>query len=135
MSYLFLLFIFWNVLAPLPPGYAINPRTGECGKLGWEDEYGQYLLFPPWEKHYDSFIQNGNAICPLDQTNTVETCCTKVGFTYVPGDMGKQHGIMLWTPVAFLMLLLQILPLLGIGLVGYWIIKWSTKRDRQDEAN
>ena len=134
MRDLILLFLFCNVLAPSPPGYAIKPQTKECGSLGQEDEYGQYLLFSPWEKHYDNLIQNGSASCQLDQYNTVETCCKKVGYTYVLGDIGKQHGIMLLTPIAFIVLSFKVLPFLLIGLVVYWFIKWSNKRDDQSKA-
>jgi len=134
MRYLIFLSIFWNILAPLPPGYAINPQTKECGSIGWEDEYGQYLLFPPWEKHYGDLIQNENVSCQVDQYNTVEICCQKVGYTYLPGNIGKQYGIMLMTPVGFIVLLFKVLPFLIIGFILYRLIKWSNKRENQNKV-
>lgn len=134
MRFLILLFLWSLFFAPLPPGYAINPQTNECGSLGPEDEYGEYLLLSPWEKHYDQVIQNGSANCQIGQDNTVETCCKKVGYTYVPGDIGKQCGIMLLTPIAFIVWFFKVLPFLLIGLVIYWLIKMSNKRDDQNNA-
>jgi hypothetical protein len=112
MRFLFLLTIFWNIFSPAAPGFAINPQTKECGWLGGEDEYGQYTMFPPWEKHYGALIQNGDKSCKLDQAHDVETCCKMVGYTYVPGDMGSKHGVMLFP------LMMQVGPFLLLG----WII-------------
>lgn len=127
MRYLIFLLLFWNVLTPSPPGYAVNPQTKQCGSLGWEDEYRRYSLPSPWEKHYESVIQNGNASCQLDQFNTVETCCKKVGYMYVPGDIGEQYGTTAMTSVAFIVLASKALPFLLIGLIVYALIRWLMK--------
>jgi hypothetical protein len=89
-SLLLIISFIWSFLAPLPPGIAINPETKECGDYYGGDEYGAYVLPPPWEVTYNPTINTGKGTIRWE--GSTEEYCRQIGYTFVPGELGHIYG-------------------------------------------
>lgn len=121
----------WSMLAPMPPGVAYNPETGECGYYFGGDEYGGYVLPDPWVVTYDAEISTAT------NGDGVEAYCEQLGYTYVPGNMGQIYGKHQRSSLYYLMLITTYAPvccipavlLMGVGLVILWRYKKNKKAE------
>jgi hypothetical protein len=123
--------LLFSILAPLPPGIAINPETKECGDYFGGDEYGAFIMPPPWEIHYERPIQSKSGTYEVDRgPNSTEKVCNQMGLTYIPGNLGKQYGSYRYSPLHWTMLMVYLCPLLIVIVISSLIIKWAISRKR-----
>lgn len=131
-SSLLIIVFIWSLLAPLPPGIAINPETKECGQYFGGDEFGGYVLSSPWEVIYDPNIHKDSGKVQWEEI--VKDYCQQIGYSYVPGNMGEIYGqhkrSNIYSIVQFIKIapLILIIALISIGLLIY--IKIMKKRKR-----
>jgi hypothetical protein len=129
MRILLLLAFFFVHAAPLPPGVAYNPESGECGSYFGGDEYGGYVLPDPWVVTYDAEISTGN------YDVGVQAYCEQLGYTYVPGNMGQIYGTHQRSSLYYLRVITKYAPvccisailLIGVGIVILWRYKKKKK--------
>ena len=141
MKMLIVLAFLWNLLAPLPPGIAVNPQTKECGYFGyWEDEYATYYFPSPWKKYYPTFdstqkvsvIQTETGSCQWDfSDSSTESCCRQLGYAYVPGNLGKERGQLVWTGYTVILLCIKWMPLVLALMAVLFVAFLITKRKKR----
>ena len=135
MKSVILVMLSLTLLAPMPPGVAMNPDTGECGSYMGGDEYATYNLPEPWVVNYGDPIVDENGSHQWDRKpDSIEAFCTELGYTYVPGDMGTLYGKRKSSPVFFTIFLCKAFPLLllatGIILLVTLVAKRKKKRSQ-----
>jgi hypothetical protein len=90
--------ILWFLLAPLPPGIALNLETKECAGYWAGDEYVDYVLPEGWvayELGSQNRIETEIGACtytPSDEYGAAESCCRELGCTYVGDEIGKRRS-------------------------------------------
>lgn len=90
---LIIYFFFFGVLAPMPPGIAYNPETGECGYYMGGDEYASYQLPAGWVINYGETIQNETGSHEWDgRHDSIEQFCEELGYSYVQGNIATEFG-------------------------------------------
>lgn len=125
----------WFFLAPMPYGIALNHQTKECGSYWGGDEFAIYHLPSEWKIYYPGnggLIQTEVGSCSLK--DGVQRCCEQLGYTYVPGNIGEQRGILLWTEVSFLYLCFRWGPFAAIGLVVFLILRHLGKTNSHPDS-
>jgi hypothetical protein len=92
-----LLATLWLLLAPLPPGIALNFETGECAGYWAGDEYVDYALPEGWiayELGRQGRIETEVGTCiyaPSDGYGPAESCCRDLGYRYVGDGVGRRR--------------------------------------------
>ena len=87
----------WILLAPLPPGIALNFETRECAGYWAGDEYVDYALPKGWvayELGSQSRIETEVGTCTYAPSNgyePAESCCRELGYQYVGDEIGKRR--------------------------------------------
>jgi hypothetical protein len=128
--------ILFVLLAPMPPGIAMNPDTGECGYFMGGDEYGSFLLPEPWIINYGDPIQNETGTHQWDKNHeSIESFCVELGYTFVPGNMASLYGKELKSSVYYMTVFCKTVPIflavmaaiLGIVIISKIVKKHKTK--------
>jgi hypothetical protein len=98
------------LFAPLPPGLALNDTTGECGDYRGGDEFATYKLPEEWKVYYavEGVIRTDAGSCSLEEST--QECCRKLGYRYIPGNVGEVRGSYRWSFYSFLILFINVLP-------------------------
>ncbi len=122
------------LLAPAPPSLALNPQTNECGAYWGGDEWTYYKLPDGWKIYYpqDDLITTDAGSCPR-QGNwdaAVESCCRKLGYTYVPGNLGVERGRIGRTPYAYMLMGWLAAPCVLVALIIIVILLFVRRRKR-----
>jgi hypothetical protein len=129
MKLIIILCMFFNIMAPMPPGIAINPETKECGDYFGGDEYGSYNLPDPWQIIYHPTIETDGGT--VEWNGTTEEYCKQIGYTYVPGNIGTIYGREVKSPIFFTLIIMVVAPILillaVIGLIYSLVTKWMRK--------
>lgn len=132
MKTAFLVIMILNLLAPMPPGVAMNPDTGECGSYMGGDEYASYPLPEPWVVNYGDPIEDKNGSHHWDgNADSIEAFCTELGYTYVPGNLATLYGQRKSSPVFFTMLLCKTLPFLLLAIVIITVVLLIVRRKKK----
>jgi hypothetical protein len=109
----------WLLLAPLPPGIALNLETKECAGYWAGDEYVDYKLPEGWvayEVGSQDRIETEVGTCtyaPSDGYGAAESCCRELGYRYTGDEIGKRR------PAALTWIILAIL---GVGAGGVCLV-------------
>jgi hypothetical protein len=89
--------ILWFLLAPLPPGIALNLETKECAGYWAGDEFVDYVLPEGWvayELGSRGQIETEIGTCnyaPSERYSAAENCCRELGYQYVGDGIGKRR--------------------------------------------
>jgi len=133
ISQLLIIGFVWNLLAPLPPGIAINPETKECGQYFGGDEFGGFALASPWEVIYDPAIQTGSGMVQWERS--VAEYCQQISYTYIPGNLGEIYGQHSKSNIFYIFLFAKIAPwvlILAVILIGYTL--YSKRKKKRKSA-
>ena len=105
------------LLAPWPPGVALNHETRECGSYMRGDEYGGRKLPAGWEAHYagDPEIHTETGSCSF--SGDAEDCCEELGYTYV-GSVGDFSWSPLMIGILIYVAIVALAVLSAVGFVG-----------------
>jgi hypothetical protein len=130
MKTLIALTYLWILLAPLPPGIALNHQTKECGEIWGGDEYATYNLPAGWKTYHpqDGFFQTEIGSCPWNGSSGIESCCQQLGYTYVADNIGAERGQLIWTPYAIVLFCFKFIPLVLVLVVVSLLVFFVGKR-------
>ena len=121
-----------NLLAPMPPGIAMNPDTGECGYYMGGDEYASYKLPEPWVVNYGDPIEDENGSHHWDgKAESIEAFCGELGYTYVQGNIATLYGQRKSSPLLFTTFLCKALPFLLLAIVIIIVVSILARRKRK----
>ena len=124
------------LLAPLPPGMAINPQTRECGYYWGGDEWINNKLPDEWQIYYprNELITTDAGSCPWQGNWDIasESCCRKLGYTYVPGNLGLERGQPIRTQFAYMILAMKLAPFVLVALIVIVVVLLVRRRKRRE---
>jgi hypothetical protein len=133
-THLVVIILLWNSLfAPLPPGIAVNPETGECGYYWGGDEYVSYDLSKPWVINYGTSIQVETGTYQWDgREATIERFCSEIGYTYISGNLGEKYGQRSLLSPSYILLAIAYAPPIILLIVAFsavfFFLRWVNKR-------
>jgi len=85
--------------APASQSLALNHETKECAMYWAGDEFVNYNLPSDWKSYYIDYTNGtvkteiGNCnVTPRYDTPGFEECCNQLGYTYIPGNIGKDYS-------------------------------------------
>jgi len=134
----------WLLLAPLPPGIALNHQTKECAGFWGGDEYIINVPQEGWVAYTlgrGALIQTEIGSCtyaPSEGYGPAEHCCRQLGYKYIEDDVSKTR----WSPLQWGVLAVYALRAggvclaigLGVALVVGGILLLRRSRRRRREA-
>jgi hypothetical protein len=112
-----ILFSLITLFAPMPWGLALNHKTEECAGFWGGDEYGSFSLPEGWDVYYpeaDNLVHTPIGSCTFYASHryeAAESCCDKLPYSYVSGNIGEPNT----SPLLVLLALL-------VGSVGLAIL-------------
>lgn len=111
---LFVIALFLNLLAPMPPGIAMNPETLVCGYYRGGDEYVSYNLPSPWVVNYGESIEDENGTHQWNrEPDSFESFCEELGYAYVSDNLAEVYGKRKSSPVFLTVFYAKHIPLLS----------------------
>ena len=138
--------ILWFLLAPLPPGIALNLETKECAGYWAGDEFVDYVLPEGWvayELGSGGRIETEIGTCtyaPTDGHGAAENCCRELGYTYVGDGIGQRRSTALgWRALAESAVGAGV-ACQAVGLVvasaigGFLLLRWRRHRGRETSS-
>jgi hypothetical protein len=130
---LFAISIFVNIgySVPAPQRLALNHETNECAMYWAGDEFTYYELPSGWKSYYidydSGFVETEIGSCnitPRTENPGYEECCNQLGYTYIPGNIGKKTGERIMpTSGIFLFVIVPVTVISLIAIVIYFIFR------------
>jgi hypothetical protein len=131
------------LLAPAPYMFVLNHEQKQCAQFWPGDEYVYYRLPEPWQEagpDSNGLIQTPFGSCNLhkvdDGTISYETCCQKLGYTYISEIKGivekRDYGLIFGQIISYIIFYLGI-PC-GIPIAALLLYFFAVKRsiDKQN---